>query len=224
MNGPNAATSAPPFALSVFGQLECGCSTKRYLDANPGQVPSDVWVDIPPVNSQAKERTGYPSQKPLALLERIIRASSNEDDVVLDPFCGCATACVAADRLNRQWIGIDLSPLAAQLVRSRIQAEGPLLFDLVHRTDIPRRTDLGKLPSYKTHKHTLYGRQEGICNGCRILFPFQNFTIDHIVPQSKGGTDHIDNLQLLCNACNSRKGTGSQAELVVKLRKEGLIS
>ena len=75
---------------------------KRYLDANPGQVPPDVWTDIPPVNSQAKERTGYPTQKPLALLERIIKASSNEGDIVLDPFCGCATACVAADRLGRR--------------------------------------------------------------------------------------------------------------------------
>ena len=197
---------------------------KRYLDASPGQVPPDVWIDIPPVNSQARERTGYPTQKPLALLERIIKASSKEDDVVLDPFCGCATACVAADRLNRQWAGIDLSPLAAKLVRQRIQAEGPLLYDLIHREDIPKRTDVGKLPSYKTHKHTLFGQQEGLCNGCRIAFPFQNFTVDHVVPQSKGGTHHIDNLQLLCNACNSKKGAGTQAELIVKLQQDGIIN
>ena len=66
--------------------------------------------------------------------------------MVLDPFCGCATACVAADRLDRRWAGIDLSPLAARLVRTRIQAEGPLLYDLTHREDIPQRTDIGKLP------------------------------------------------------------------------------
>lgn len=143
---------------------------------------------------------------------------------MLDPFCGCATACVAADRLIRQWVGIDLSPLAAKLVRQRIQAEGPLLYDLIHREDIPRRTDVGKLPHYKTHKHTLFGRQEGICNGCRIAFPFQNFTVDHVVPQSKGGTHHIDNLQLLCNACNSKKSSGTQAELIVKLQQEGIIT
>ena len=117
---------------------------KRYLDELPGQAVFSIWVDIPPINPRAKERLGYPTQKPLALLERIIKASSNPGDIVLDPFCGCATACVAADRLGRQWVGIDLSPLAAKLVRSRVQAEGPLLYDLTHRTDIPRRTDVGR--------------------------------------------------------------------------------
>ena len=197
---------------------------KRYLDEMQGVPVDTIWDDIQPIQANSKERIGYPTQKPLALLDRIVRASSNEGDMVLDPFCGCATACVAADRLDRQWAGIDLSPLAAKLVRSRIQAEGPLLYDLIHREDIPKRDDVGKLPPYKTHKHTLFGKQEGLCNGCRIAFPFQNFTIDHVVPQSKGGTDHIDNLQLLCNACNNKKGVGSQAELIVALRQEGIIN
>lgn len=200
---------------------------KRYLAASPGQVPPDVWIDIPPVNSQARERTGYPTQKPLALLERIIRASSNVDDMVLDPFCGCATACVAAEKTERQWVGIDLSPLAVQLVHQRLMNEpgiGTIYHDFVAaRRDIPKRTDVGKLPHYKTHKHTLFGKQEGLCNGCRIAFPFQNFTIDHVVPQSKSGTHHIENLQLLCNASNSKKGSGTQAELIVNLQQEGII-
>ena len=143
--------------------------------------------------------------------------------MVLDPLCGCATACVAAGRLNRQWVEKDLSPLAAKFVRQRIQAEGPLLYDLIHREDIPKRTDVGKLPPYWTHKHTLFGQQEGLCNGSRIAFPFQIFTVDHVVPQSKGGTHHIDNLQLHCNACNSKKGAGTQAELIASLRKDGTI-
>ncbi len=193
---------------------------KRYLEASPGEVPPDVWIDIPPVNSQAAERTGYPTQKPLALLDRIIRASSGEGDVVLDPFCGCATALVAAEKLNRRWVGIDISPKAAELVKLRMIRETSLFdqFNPIVRTDIPQRTDVGKLPPYKTHKHTLYGRQEGKCAGCGHHFPFQNFTVDHVVARSKGGTDHLDNLQLLCNHCNSVKGTMDQAAFVTKLK------
>ena len=195
---------------------------KRYLDEQKGRPLGDVWNDIPPINSQAQERIGYPTQKPLALLERIIKASSNKGDVVLDPFAGCATACVAAERLQRQWVGIDLSPLAAKLVKSRLRKEMGLFYDVHHRTDIPRRTDLGDLPSYRTHKHTLYGRQEGVCAGCRVMFPFRNLTVDHVVPQSKGGSNHLDNLQLLCAACNSMKGTRSQEEFIARLKEEGL--
>ncbi len=85
---------------------------KRYLDEQEGRPIDSVWTDIPPINSQAKERLGYPTQKPLALLDRIVRASSKENDIVLDAFCGCGTALVAAQRLKRQWIGIDISPTA----------------------------------------------------------------------------------------------------------------
>ena len=186
-----------------------------------GVPENDVW-QIPFVAPSAKERIGYPTQKPLALLNRIIKASSNEGDTVLDPFAGCATACVAAERLQREWVGIDLSPLAAKLVKSRLQKEMGLFYAVHHRTDIPRRTDLGELPNYRTHRHTLYGRQEGVCVGCLIMFPFRNMTIDHVVPQSKGGSDHLDNLQLLCGACNSMKGAGSQEAFVAKLKADGM--
>ena len=94
---------------------------KRYLDEQRGRPFGDVWTDIPPINSQAKERLGYPTQKPEALLERIVNASSNGGDVVLDPFCGCGTATVAAERLNRRWIGIDITHLAITLVRHRLR-------------------------------------------------------------------------------------------------------
>ena len=203
---------------------------KRYLDESKGIQVDTVWDDIPAINSQAKERVGYPTQKPLALLERIIKASSNEGDVVLDPFCGCATALVAAETLNRQWIGIDLSSLAVKLVLSRLQkaADGGALLDsgrlpeVHHRTDIPKRTDVGQLPPYKTHRHTLYGKQEGHCSGCGHHIPFRNLTVDHITPRSKGGTEHLDNLQLLCNACNSMKGTMDQAVFLAKLKAQGI--
>ena len=195
---------------------------KRYLHENPGQVPPNLWTDLEKPGSS--ERTGYPTQKPLALLDRIIKASSDAGDVVLDPFCGCATACVSAESLGRQWIGIDLSKVAATLVESRLRDQFGIFAEIHHRTDVPRRTDLGNLPNYRTHKHHLFGLQEGHCSGCRVMFPFRIFEVDHIVPRAKGGSDHRDNLQLLCPACNRAKGTGTQAELIVKLRERGQLA
>ena len=197
---------------------------KQYLDEQKGLPIGSVWTDIRLAPS-SKERVGYPTQKPLALLERIIRVSSEQGDVVLDPFCGCATACVAAEDLKRQWVGIDLSPKAAELVIQRFTGTKQLTLlanRIIHRTDIPRRTDLGKLSNYRTHKHTLFGEQEGLCAGCYHPFPFRNFTIDHVVARVRGGTDHLDNLQLLCNACNSMKGTRSQAEFRAELKRIGI--
>lgn len=198
-------------------------SRKIVVDKPTKGLPMrDVW-ELSILPGSSKERTGYPTQKPLKLLERIIQISSNEGDLVFDPFCGCATTLVAAEKLGRQWIGIDLSGLAVKLVKQRIEREcGELLFDVIHRTDIPKRTDLGDLPDYRTHKHTLYGKQEGMCAGCLTYFPFRNMTIDHIIPRAKGGHDHESNLQLLCNACNSAKGKGSQEELVTKLIYQGI--
>ena len=91
-----------------------------------GMPIQDVATDIPPINSQAQERLGYPTQKPEALLERIIKASSNEGDLVLDPFCGCGTTVQVAQRLNRRWIGIDITHLAIGLIKKRLSdAFGP---------------------------------------------------------------------------------------------------
>ncbi len=94
---------------------------KRYLDEQHGRPLGDVWSDIPPLNSQARERLGYATQKPLALLERIIQASSKEGDTVLDPFCGCGTAICAAHKLGRQWAGIDITHLAVALMKHRLK-------------------------------------------------------------------------------------------------------
>ena len=110
-------------ALEAEGRIwhEPGKLPRRivFLEESRGALIQDHWDDINPMNSMAKERLGYPTQKPLALLERIIQASSNEDDVVLDPFCGCGTAIDAARRLNRQWVGIDISSFAIDLIIER---------------------------------------------------------------------------------------------------------
>jgi adenine specific DNA methylase Mod len=94
---------------------------KRYLDKSAGRLPDNLWTDIPPVNSQARERLGYPTQKPEALLERIITASSNKGDLVLDPFGGCGTAVIAAQRLGRRWVSIDITHLAINLMKRRLR-------------------------------------------------------------------------------------------------------
>ena len=200
---------------------------KRYLDEMPGLPLQDSWADIAPINSQAKERIGYPTQKPLALLDRIIRASSSEGDVLLDPFCGCATACVAAENLGRRWIGIDISPKAVELVNMRLQQS---MGDLFHnrlvtaRTDIPRRTDIDAPVPYRQNKHVLFGQQEGRCNGCRSAFEFRHLEVDHVIPQSGGGQDNIENLQLLCAHCNRVKGDRPQEYLVARLRELGIAA
>lgn len=179
----------------------------------------DVWkIDM--VGRTAKERTGYPTQKPLQLLRRIVKASSNEGDVVLDPFCGCATTCVAAHDEKREWIGIDLSPAAYKLVKSRLKEELGIFGEVFQRKDIPVR-DAPK-PS-KDIKHILYKKQKSKCTGCNMEFLPRNLTLDHIIAKSHGGADTDSNLQLLCGSCNSIKGNRPMEYLMVKLRGQGAI-
>lgn len=124
---------------------------KRYLDEMSGTLISNVWTDIPPINSQATERLGYPTQKPLALLERIIQASSNEDDVVLDPFCGCGTAVHAAQKLKRRWIGIDITHLAVAEIERRMRSAFPgITFDVIGTPkDLDSARDLAARDKYQ---------------------------------------------------------------------------
>jgi len=107
------------FPSKAEGQLRL----KMYLDESLGRSFKTFADDIPPINSQAAEALGYPTQKPLPLLERIIKASSNENDIVLDAFCGCGTALVAAQKLKRQWIGIDISPTSCRVMAKRLKKD-----------------------------------------------------------------------------------------------------
>ena len=115
------------FPKTLHGRIQ----RKRYLDELKGEEVQSLWDDILPIGSQAQERLGYQTQKPIALLERIIQASSSEGDVVLDPFCGCGTAIHAAQKLNRRWIGIDITHLAVALQKYRLKDA----FGLVERQD-----------------------------------------------------------------------------------------
>ena len=202
-------------SLFVAGQLE-----QSYTgDTSRQKAMRDVW-ELSYLNSQAKERTGYPTQKPLALLRRIVRASSNKGDIVLDPFCGCATACIAAQDEGRQWVGIDISPKAAELVQIRMRDELGMFYGGAHRTDVPKRTDLGKVIRFNDarNKRRLYGEQGGHCNGCNGHFEARHLEVDHIIARRNGGTDHISNLQLLCGHCNRVKGDRGMEYLRAKLQ------
>ena len=218
-----------PYAESCSGQHSDG----RRIDKERGAHMTAVWSDVSPVNTQAKERTGYPTQKPIALLERVVRASSQEGDMVFDPFCGCATTMVAAEKLGRQWVGCDIEPLARDLVVERLQKNAddmplfklgedgvPTLPEINHQDvlggkgKLPKRTDPRAPKRSKNIKQVLYHRQQGCCVGkCGgRQFPIDIFEIDHIVPRSKGGADVDDNLQLLCPTCNSSKSNRAMSK------------
>ncbi|WP_419944707.1 DNA methyltransferase [Candidatus Poriferisodalis sp.] len=211
-------------ALDAAGLLhwpdqEGGLPTlKKYLAHADTTVPvGDVWADLPGGRGlPPKERTGWPTQKPLALLERIISASSNEGDIVLDPFAGCATACAATERLGRHWAGIDIDEVAVGITQKRLQqhADGTAFLDLstqtVYLPATPQRTDDDaprRSPNIRAILwQTLGTGERRPCPGCDRAKWHDDFHLDHIEPKSKGGPDIDANLQLLCAACNGRKG------------------
>ena len=203
------------------------------------------------IKSFSNEKTGSPDQKPLALYERIVKASSNEGDLVLDPFCGCATTIIAANNLNRRWVGIDRRVDARFHILTRLMGipkkererlkkfatDGAWLqkqmdnFDVYYRAEAPERTDNRetKAPKLKgvyvtenphTHKEmkaALVGEFGCRCWGCNYEPPDDRYLhIDHIIPKSGGGTNHISNRAMLCQPCNSKKGNRLT---LVELRK-----
>ena len=207
---------------------------KFYLDESKGVSVGNVWTDIKVINSQAKERTGYPTQKPLALYERIIKASSNPGDIVFDPFCGCATTLVAAERLGRQWVGADIWDGAKEVVLARLRNESLVrdsddansFFDeeLTYVEGKPERTDEGLesvpfLPSKlkqveppgprmsRAEMLQILVERDGIrCQGCFRKFDHPSYLeLDHKLPRADGGPNHIHNRTLLCGPCNRTK-------------------
>ena len=215
---------------------ESGMTAWRYQKAGKeppkGKTPDDV-VIMPSLNTMDGERTGYPTQKPLALYKNFIEASSNPGDVVLDPFVGCATTCVAAERLGRQWVGIDIWENAHEIVLQRLQDEVsesiPWNEIVLKETTPPERTDdnevaapilclkieralqpwqrltHGKIVEHLAAAQSHMGTMV-ICAGCGRILEREFMHLDHINPRAQGGANDITNRTLLCQPCNNRKG------------------
>ena len=205
------------------GNLMYQTVTDRKVDA--------VWR-IPTVVPASREWMNWDTQKPLALLERIVASCSNEGDLVLDPFCGCATACVAAERLHRRWIGMDRSPRAGISVRKRLreQDEGIAMWarDVMVTRAVPERTDTAEpTPTKAEIKQALFERQQvagtdlAACAaaeiGCKHELPIELLEIDRIRPGSRGGEYTLENTQLLCGRCNRTKGNRDMEYLAGRL-------
>ena len=202
-------------------------SNKTYSGYRPnerGKHPEDWWPIQPLMPSDKTERLGYPTQKPLTLYERMILASSNEGDVVLDPFCGCATTLVAAERLGREWVGIDIWERAHEVVVERLEREVGLFGEVHYETTPPARTDDGETAApylrvkqrvkepdgprwtrAAMYEHLL--EQHGPrCQGCDRAFDDPRYLeLDHNTPRSDGGLNHVSNRILLCGPCNRLK-------------------
>ena len=197
-------------------KLKDGRITTTYMKEQ-GKLAPDYW-DFPIVNITYKEGTAYPTQKPLALLKRIVLASSNEGDLVMDPFCGCATTCVAAQQLGRKWIGIDLGKSVVDILVQRLRdTSGRLFRDFTATDQVPQRTDVQIVQPTESVKQRLYKEQQGKCKACGEDFKIWNLEIDHIVPKSKGGGDYYENYQLLCGNCNRIKGDRPMEYLRMKI-------
>ena len=202
----------------------------------------DYW-DIPALRGNQPEAVGFPTQKPVALYERMLLASSHEGDIVLDPFCGCATTLVAAERLNRQWVGMDIWDGAHEVVVDRLKRETGLYGTVRYRTKPPKRTDDGETSApflrvkvrvkepegprwtrAEMYAHLL--EQHGPrCQGCDRTFDDPRYLeLDHNTPRSDGGLNHITNRILLCGPCNRLKSnTYTLSGLRRENRKHGYM-
>ena len=180
---------------------------KRYLDEQPGAPRDDIWLDVVQPESSDAE---WSTRKPISLYRRLIECATDEGEVVCDPFAGCATTCVAAEQLQRQWVGIDIDPVAERVTLERLTDETGLnmvetpvtVRRSLRRSDVPRIQD-GKL------RQTLWARQ-----GRRCANPYcdsesvrsVDLELDHRIPQVRGGDDDVFNRIALCSNCNRRKG------------------
>ena len=184
---------------------------KEYKPNPKGKIPEDVW-DIAPINSMSKERLGYPTQKPVELLERIVNASSNKESVVLDPFCGCGTTLVASQKLDRRWVGIDISPTACKLMHRRLKKEFSIDAQLI-RGEVDLKY-VKKLAPFEFQNWVIVDKFLGTISKTKS----GDMGIDGLTPQITGGypiqvkqsesigRNPIDNFETAMRRANKNKG------------------
>ena len=206
-----------------YQEVRANNNVYRYY-VGDSKNPDDVWLMNIIAQRNKTERTGFPTQKPLELYERIIKASSNKGDIVLDPFAGCATTLVAAEKLQRKWVGIDIWEKAHDIVINRLELTTGLFGNVYYETKPPKRTDTGETdapflrvkqrirepdgPKWsRTEMYEYLIEQYGIhCQECDREFDDKRYLeLDHNTPRSDGGLNHISNRILLCSPCNRLK-------------------
>ena len=223
---------------------------KYYLSASKGTVVGDILTDIKNLGSASKESAGWPTQKPVALCELLISASSNPGDLVLDPFCGSGTTLVAAANLSRRWTGIDLDVAARPIVESRLpqvrlQSTAPVRTDDRRNAwDEPERLSTVPttpmaidprtvIPNGRERRAALASVYGATCMGCGFSPPtdwheddrLEYLEVDHVVPRTgKPHDDQFGNLMLLCSPCNGRKSDKlTHDELITRNVQEGRL-
>lgn len=210
---------------------------KRYLDELEGETVDSIWDDISPINSQAQERLGYSTQKPLALLERIIAASSKEGDVVLDLFCGCGTAVHAAQKLSRQWIGIDITHLAISLIEKRLKDafKTGLKFEIHGRPkDLDAARDLASRDKYQfqwwavslVEAQPFQGKKKGAdtgIDGLKFFHDVDKAGARKIVVSVKGGHLKADDVRAL-NHVRERESAEIGLFICLETPAKGMIA
>ena len=196
---------------------------KRFLDEQPGRKRDDLWIDV--VQPETSD-TEWTTRKPVSLYRRLIECATDEGDTVLDPFAGCATTCVAAEQLRREWVGIDIDPVAESETRNRLHLEAGLPDTdkqlAVEVRKSLRRRDIPTVPDPKL-KQALWARQ-----GRRCANPYcdseklraVDMHLDHRIPRSRGGDSDVLNRMALCGNCNQRKGARAWGEFLDECRAE----
>ena len=199
---------------------------KVYADITVGGPLQDILTTIDSIDTNSKDRTGWPLQKPEALLDLIIRVSSDPGDVVLDPFCGSGTTCVVAERLGRRWIGMEKAPQAEDVLRERLEREPGEVSMQVERIlpgSIPDSYSPRVFGPMEGLKEALYEHQDGRCKGCGYAMPSHVLTVRRVFLMATVEEDPMESYILLCNYCSDLMSGDDMDQLELELYRRGIM-